>query len=203
MQNVPSWRCHTTPWPPGAGSPGSWLRDALRSHLGCAAEGLSGRLQCGREARPKSLIMRRPIPPGSFLRAGCNPVYCTQAATLCGQAPLYVQYFAHAAPGWRLLPHCTPSAISQTSVVRGEARRAVLGFPLELSLESTGAPQGAPPPPPPPPTHPLTCPPLGASPPQPIPIAAPPRTHSLPPHAQPSTHPTPSPQYVWQMRGHL
>ena len=82
-------------------------------------------------------------------------MYCTQAATLCGQAPLYVQYFAHAAPGWRLLPHCTPSAISQTSVVRGEARRAVLGFPLELSLESTGAPQGAPPPPPTPtpPTH--------------------------------------------------
>ena len=69
-----------------------------------------------------------------------------EAAQGFGTAPLYVQYFAHAAPGWRLLPECTPTAISQTSAVRGEARRAVLAFPLELSLESISEPQDARPP---------------------------------------------------------
>ena len=37
-------------------------------------------------------------------------------------------------------------AVSQTSAVRGEGRRAVLAFPLELSLESISEPQDARPP---------------------------------------------------------
>ena len=41
MLKAPSWCCHRAlPWAPGAGSPGSWLRDALgTSH--CAAQGPS------------------------------------------------------------------------------------------------------------------------------------------------------------------
>ena len=39
-----------------------------------------------------------------------------EAAQGFGTAALYVQYFAHAAPGWRLLPECTPTAISQARV---------------------------------------------------------------------------------------
>ena len=65
-----------------------------------------------------------------------------EAAQGFGTAPLYVQYFAHAAPGWRLLPECTPTAISQARVrvrvrVRVSARPPPsrrLGLGLGLGL---------------------------------------------------------------------
>ena len=73
--------------------------------------------------------------------------FCTlQAAEGFGPAPLYVQYFAHAAPGWRLAPGCVATAITQKSAVRGDTQRAVLSFPIELTLESDGAPTAARPP---------------------------------------------------------
>jgi len=59
---------------------------------------------------------------------------------------LYVAYYALAAPGWKLLPHCVASAVTQTSYVSGADGRAVLGFPIELSLESEGPPTAARPP---------------------------------------------------------
>jgi hypothetical protein len=60
-----------------------------------------------------------------------------------GPNPLYVVYYALASPGWRLLPHCVASAVTQTSKVVGPQHRAVLGYPLDLALESDGAPTSA------------------------------------------------------------
>ena len=60
-----------------------------------------------------------------------------------GPNPLYVVYYALAAPGWRLLPHCVASAVTQTSKVVGRDAKAVLGFPMEFSLESDGPPTAA------------------------------------------------------------
>ena len=57
---------------------------------------------------------------------------------------LYVAYYALAAPGWKLLPDCAASAVTQTSYVRALDQRAVLGFPIELALESEGPPTAAP-----------------------------------------------------------
>ena len=59
---------------------------------------------------------------------------------------LYVAYYALAAPGWKLLPDCAASAVTQTSYVRALDQRAVLGFPIELALESEGPPTAARPP---------------------------------------------------------
>ena len=59
---------------------------------------------------------------------------------------LYVAYYALAAPGWKLLPNCAASAVTQTSHVRALDQRAVLGFPIELALESEGPPTAARPP---------------------------------------------------------
>jgi hypothetical protein len=63
-----------------------------------------------------------------------------------GPVPLYIAYYALAAPGWRLLPHCVASAVTQTSIVHGAHQRAVFGFPIELALESDGPPSAARPP---------------------------------------------------------
>ena len=74
--------------------------------------------------------------------------YLIELESACGFGPrsLYVAYYALAAPGWRLLPHCVASAVTQTSEVRGDDQRAVLCFPIELTLESDGAPVDARPP---------------------------------------------------------
>ena len=42
-----------------------------------------------------------------------------------GPNPIYIVYYALAVPGWKLLPHCTASAVTQTSNVRGEEELAV------------------------------------------------------------------------------
>ena len=63
-----------------------------------------------------------------------------------GPNPLYVAYYSLAAPGWKLLPHCVASAITQTSAVVGADECAVFGFPIELSLESDGPPTAPRPP---------------------------------------------------------
>jgi Meckel syndrome type 1 protein len=69
-----------------------------------------------------------------------------ESASGFGPSSLYIVYYALAAPGWRLLPHCTASAITQTSRVRGREQRAVLGFPIDISVESDGPPTEARPP---------------------------------------------------------
>ena len=62
MLLAPSWRrrCHSSlPWPPGAGSPGSWPPCALGTSR-CAAQGQwipNGRVRSGREARQKSPVL--------------------------------------------------------------------------------------------------------------------------------------------------
>ena len=64
MVTVPSWWRHSSlPWPPGADSPGSWLRYALGT-IRRAAQGPVGGLRCGREAKPK------PADPAVFKRPG-------------------------------------------------------------------------------------------------------------------------------------
>jgi len=51
---LPSWWCRSSvPWPPGVGSPCSWLRHALGMSRS-AVQPPSGRLRCGGAARPKS-----------------------------------------------------------------------------------------------------------------------------------------------------
>lgn len=69
-----------------------------------------------------------------------------ESASGFGPRSLYVAYYALAAPGWKLLPHCVASAVTQTSEVRGDEQRAVLCFPIELTLESDGPPTEARPP---------------------------------------------------------
>ena len=44
------------------------------------------------------------------------------------------------------MPHCTASAVSQTSVSVGREQRAVFSFPIDLALESDGPPKEARPP---------------------------------------------------------
>lgn len=63
------------------------------------------------------------------------------AAKGFGPTPLYIEYYAWAAPGWRLLTGGSPArAITQVAAPRGASGRAVLGFPIELAVESEGAP---------------------------------------------------------------
>ena len=60
---------------------------------------------------------------------------------------LYLAYYALAAPGWTLMPHCIASSLTQTSMVSSDdEQRAVFGFPVELTLESDGAPASSRPP---------------------------------------------------------
>ena len=49
----------TIPWPPEAGSPGSWLRYWNEPP---SRSGPQGRLRCGHEARPTSPTLRRSTP---------------------------------------------------------------------------------------------------------------------------------------------
>ena len=52
------WRHRPLAWPPGAESPGTWQRRALRDEP--LSSGPSGRLRCGRGGRPTSPILRPP-----------------------------------------------------------------------------------------------------------------------------------------------
>ncbi len=69
-----------------------------------------------------------------------------ESADNFGETPLYIAWYALAAPGWRLMPGCAPSAVTQTSYTAGEEQRAVFGFPLELNVESDAEPNAARPP---------------------------------------------------------
>ena len=63
-----------------------------------------------------------------------------------GPNPVYIAYYALAAPGWTLKQSCVASAVTQTSLVRGAEELAVFDFPIELVVESDGPPQTARPP---------------------------------------------------------
>ena len=69
-----------------------------------------------------------------------------QAARGFGNKPLYAEIFALASDGWKLLPHCSSTWMTQLAHPRGDDDRAVFGFPLELALESVGPPTSSRPP---------------------------------------------------------
>ena len=71
---VPSWQCHSSlPRPPGAGSPGTWLRCALgASHR--AAQGPTGGCGAALEARPRSPTLRPSTPRLSNLGSIPGPL---------------------------------------------------------------------------------------------------------------------------------
>ena len=108
---------------------------------GAAAAGTAG-TAARAAAAVLGLDFSMPSGQAARLHYFCN----LQAAEGFGPESLYVQYFAHAAPGWRLAPQCVATAITQKSVVRGAEQRAILSFPIELTLESDGAPTAARPP---------------------------------------------------------
>ena len=62
------WRRSSPPWPPGADSPGSGQRCALRTRR-WAAQGPWERLRCGRQARPRPPMPRPSAHPG---RCSCS-----------------------------------------------------------------------------------------------------------------------------------
>ena len=84
------------------------------------------------------------VPPRKAAR--CHYLVTLESVSGFDANAVYVAYYALAAPGWRLLPHCVASAVTQTSYVRGDAARAVLSFPMELTVESDGPPTAARPP---------------------------------------------------------
>ena len=121
------------------------------------AEGTGKSLEAAAERMAKlslasqAAVPRPTVPDLDFVSPPRKAARVTYLAELesaqgFGPHPLYVAYFALAAPGWRLLGQCTASAVTQTSRVAGPEQKAVLSFPMELVLESEGPPTSARPP---------------------------------------------------------
>ena len=83
MLKVPCCWCHSSlRRPPGADSPGSWLRYALGTGP-LSRSGPDGTQRCGREARPTSPMLRCPTRRRCATRS-CTPSWPTTSASRAG-----------------------------------------------------------------------------------------------------------------------